>query len=218
MTSSSDKKPEVSIIIPTYNSQSTILETLDSVQNQTYTDYEVILVDDSSSDDTVATVAEHNLFKTGKLRLKVLSSNFGVAQARNEALKIAKGKYVAFVDADDTWYNNKLSIQIKQLTGSKFDFVFSNYDLMSDTGEIIGSRDMRSGKYDFTDFLSGNPAGMLTVVVNRKLLLQVGGFPDVHHEDYALWLTLTKMNVSGFLLENHLATYRVGKNQFHLIK
>lgn len=206
------KVPEVSIIIPTHNSQLTILETLDSVQNQTYEDFEVILVDDASTDNTVLAVKNHDLFRKNKLKLRVLSNNVGVAEARNVGLNLSKGKYVAFIDGDDVWYRNKLELQVTRLHEDDVNFVFSNYDLMNSQGEIIGKRENRPGQYALSDFLRGNPAGTLTVVVARNLLIQVGGFPNVHHEDYALWLTLVKRNIQGYLMKERLAAYRLGND------
>lgn len=112
----------VSVIIPTYNSINTINETLQSVRNQTYRNYEIVVVDDGSTDDTV------ELLRTFDDIILVTQTNQGVSAARNRGVKEAKGDLIAFLDSDDLWHPQKLEIQINQAEKLKeFGIIFTSY-------------------------------------------------------------------------------------------
>lgn len=118
----------VSVIIPVYNSEKFIKETIKTVQNQTYKNYELIVVNDCSTDNSKK-IIEEEIKKDNKIKLINLKENSGVAIARNTGIDNAKGKYIAFLDADDLWEKEKLEKQIEFMSKNEYEFTFTGYEL-----------------------------------------------------------------------------------------
>lgn len=198
-----------SVIITTYNSQNTIVKTLNSVISQTFKDFEIILVDDSSSDKTIE-YAEKCLKLSGKYyQIIKLKRNEGVANSRNIGIDKSHGLYIAFLDGDDLWVKEKLLLQYKFLVQNNYliDWVFSNYKVVDSQYRFLGSRIRESGIYDYSKILgNGNPVGMLTTVVKSNLLKN-NKFRNLHHEDYDLWIRLAKKGIVGYLMKEELGSY-----------
>ncbi|HHQ4611733.1 TPA: glycosyltransferase family 2 protein, partial [Aeromonas veronii] len=150
--------PLVSVVIPLYNAENYIEETLLSIADQTYSNYEVIVVDNASTDsslDIVNKVAK----KFNNMTVITCSSNSGgPAKPRNLGIQAANGKYVAFLDSDDVWYPDKLVKQVDLMNGSNFDFVGSRMTAVDDTGNILTS------KLSFLDDLLGAKVKHCTLV------------------------------------------------------
>ena len=178
-------KSLVSVVLPVRNSDLTIEKTLESIKNQTYTNIELIVVDDLSEDSTLSKVegaTKKVLFDVVILRN---AHNEGVAKSRNKALSVAKGKYIAFIDGDDIWLPNKIE---KHCVNSK---------------RVLPARE-----YHLSDFMGGNPAGLLTVMIRNN-----GGiaelFPSIAHEDYAAWIKMMKAGAKAELLDQVTAKYMI---------
>jgi glycosyltransferase involved in cell wall biosynthesis len=192
--------PEISVIIPCYNNHDYIQECLDSVLNQTFSDFEVILVDDGSTDGTTETV------KAYLPKLKLISQkNQGPAVARNVGLEEATGKYVAFQDADDLWYPEKLELQLKFLESNpRFDWVYADMSTFNDQQRLQASwfadRPTYQGKV-FEKLINNNFIPTITVMAKKEAVLSVGGFdPSLRScEDKDLWLRLARKNELGRL-------------------
>ena len=120
-------QPLVSIVTPMYNNANVIIETITSVINQTYSNWELLLIDDASSDETIAILKP---FKESDSRIKLFqhNQNKGAAEARNLGTKMATGNYIAFLDADDLWKENKLELQVSQLINNITDVSFGTYE------------------------------------------------------------------------------------------
>lgn len=159
----------VSIITPVYNAEKYIEETLKSVSNQTYSNWEHVLVDDCSSDHSVEIIEE--LAKTDQ-RIKVikLSENSGPAVARNKAIDIATGRYLAFLDADDIWFDFHLKDSLEFMNSSGYDFVFASYKRADENLNFIYSDFEVPAKVSYTDILKTNSISCLTAVVDIKNL------------------------------------------------
>jgi GT2 family glycosyltransferase len=189
--------PTVSVILPTFNRLKYLRAAVDSVLNQTFHDWELIIADDGSSEETKAYL--RTLERPPKLQVLWLAHSGNPGTVRNAALRVASGEYVAFLDSDDTWLPQKLEIQINGLRASRgCQWSYTALTRIDDAGNpIVGERIGRWIPYSgaiFNELLE--PVAVVptpTVVVARRLLDQVGGFDeDQHlHEDYDLWLRLS---------------------------
>src|SRR6187402_1198284 len=133
------KAPVVSVIVPAFNSEKFIAQTISSVQNQTFPDWELIVVDDHSSDKTTAIVAAFAQ-NDERIQLIQLPKNSGTGIARDTAVKKALGRYIAFVDADDLWKPEKLEKQLNFMKIRRLPFTFSFYDCMDESGKPLYTR------------------------------------------------------------------------------
>lgn len=204
------KMPKVSVIIPTYNRARFVGEAIDSVLAQTYKDYEIIVVDDGSTDNTQE-VLKHYGHKIRYFR----QENKGISAARNLALEKARGEYIAFLDDDDLWLPEKLEKQIDVLERNPdLAFVASETHVINGKGEIIDR--FKRGKGDVETFENLRQqyfVPMLTTVVRRKCLDSVGGFnPSLPIcQDHDLWLRLAKIYKFRYI-DVPLAKYRMHAN------
>lgn len=206
--------PFYSVIINTYNNEKTIKKTLTSVIEQTFKNYEILLIDDASKDDTLKVATQLLAKGNRKYLIRKNKKNCGIAFSRNRGVKLAKGKYIAFIDGDDLWNKNKLMVQYVTLKQSSFtfDWIFSNYDVIDANYKYLGSRKREKGVYDLKSIVkAGNPIGMLTVVIKSEVLKN-NRFRDIRHEDYDLWIRLSKRGYFGVLLEESLAKYMKHSN------
>lgn len=133
------ENPLVSIITPSFNSEKYIADTIKSIQDQTYTNWEVIIVDDCSADKTVSIISEIAQFDK-RIQLFQLEKNSGTGIARNYALSKAKGSYVAFLDSDDLWKQTKLEKQIDFMLKNHLPYTFSFYECINEKGESLNKR------------------------------------------------------------------------------
>ncbi|WP_245613689.1 glycosyltransferase family 2 protein [Alkalihalobacterium bogoriense] len=214
--------PSISVITPTYNSGRFIKETIDSVLNQTFENWEMIIVDDCSSDNTIDIINDY--IKTdGRIRLIQLSINSGPAVARNTAIKNAKGRYIAFLDSDDVWYPEKLERQLQFMENSKVAFSFSKYENINESGTKKGTVEDIPEKVTYKQLLKNNVIGCLTVMLDRDQIKDVEMINIRTRQDYVLWLSLTKRGFTAYGLQEVLAKYRnvqhsVSSNKFKMAK
>lgn len=212
--------PYFSVIINTHNNENTITKTLMSVVNQTFNDFEIIVVDDASSDSTVSIARKILNNYHGRNNIIELKKNKGISSARNVGISNSIGEYVAFLDGDDLWAEDKLTIQYDFLSRNFIDWIFGNYSVVDDNYKILGGRYRKEGVYDYNSIINnGNPIGMLTVVVKRNLLNETP-FRNIRHEDYDLWIRLAKKGIIGYLQPNILGKYMkhsnsVSSNKFY---
>ncbi|WP_420571286.1 glycosyltransferase family 2 protein [Kordia sp.] len=201
----------VSVITPTYNAQSFIAETIDSVRAQSYTNWEMIIVDDASSDKTVEILNQYAAIDD-RIKVHLLQTNSGAAIARNSAIKKASGSYIAFLDADDLWKPEKLTKQLAFMQEKNIAVSFSSYELMDEDGKSLGKMVKALPKVDFSKMLKSNYVGNLTGIYNAQQLGKVY-MPNIRkRQDWALWLTLIKKVGYAYSLEEPLAKYRVREN------
>ncbi|MDX7704046.1 glycosyltransferase family 2 protein [Aeromonas caviae] len=198
-------EPLVSIIMPTYNSASTISEAINSVILQRYTNWELIVTDDCSTDDTKDILI--NYVKNDS-RIKFLCNqvNSGAGFSRNRSIDAAKGKYIAFLDADDLWLENKLSNQISFMEKNGYLFSFSSYQKFSKDGD--GGVVVAPSSVTYQQLLYGNVIGCLTAVYNAEVLGKKKMPLIRKRQDMGLWLTLLKECDAAYSLPDVLAKYR----------
>lgn len=203
----------VSVIIPSYNGGKYLPETLDSVLKQTYTDYEIIIVDDGSSDDTKDVVERYRKKFPEKIKY-IYQKNAGPASARNNGIRNSSGEFIAFVDCDDVWVSEKLQVQVDYLRKHpQCGFVFSDVFALDKDGRI-GKTMMRfkhpeSGKI-FYSLLKENFVLTLTLVTRRKCIEKVNGFCEdlLSSEDHHCWLKMANF-YDGVYINLPLAFYRI---------
>ena len=199
----------VSIIIPTWNCARFICETIRSVQGQTYKNWEMIIADDCSTDNT-RDMIEPYLKEDSRIKYICNPKNSGAAITRNNALKVAQGRWVAFLDSDDLWHTEKLEKQVKFMVENGYHFSYTEYVEMDETGKetgvlISGPKHVtRRGMYNFCW------PGCLTVMYDREHvgLIQIADIKK--NNDYAMWLKVCH-KADCYLLEEPLAKYRRGR-------
>ena len=199
-----------SVIMPAYNCEKYIAEAIESVIKQTYKNWELIIVNDASTDDTEKIIKSYQE-KDKRIKLISLTENQGVANARNTALKNVTGRYIAFLDSDDYWEKEKLQEQITYMNNRKIAFSYHDYKLLN----TVNNKEKLIKvplKLNYNELLKGNTTGScLTVCIDRKIVDKIY-FPDEKHEDYICWLnTLKNYCIEGYGLNKTLGTYRIGK-------
>jgi teichuronic acid biosynthesis glycosyltransferase TuaG len=201
------REPLVSVVMPAYNANRTIASSIKSVQRQSYANWELLVVDDCSTDDTGLIVRDLATID-GRIRLISLAKNSGrPAYPRNVAIKEAAGEFISFLDADDEWQPIKLKKQVSFMARSKIAFSCSGYDVISFAGEEIGSFNPPM-VCSYNDLLANNSVGCLTVMYDVRILGKQY-FPICGHEDYALWLKILREGHSVHGLQEPLSRYRL---------
>ncbi|EIJ2221255.1 TPA: glycosyltransferase family 2 protein [Vibrio cholerae] len=213
-------KELVSVIMPAYNSSLTIKDSIKSVIVQSYKNIELIIVDDCSEDNTVEIIQS---FSTLDPRIKLIRNmiNLGVAKSRNKAIADARGEYVAFLDSDDIWCENKLKFHLKEMKKYKCNLSCSSYYTFSGIKENIISVRKVKENITYQDLLKSNQVGCSTVICDMRFLNQLE-FKSIGHEDYELWLNITKSGLSFLGVQEPLSYYRVSSdslssNKFKMI-
>lgn len=197
----------VSIVTPMHNAARYIAETINSVQVQTYNDWEMILVDDKSSDSTVQIVEAFCKCDT-RIKLVRLCENRGAANARNVAIGNASGRYIAFLDSDDLWHPNKLELQLQFMQANGYKFTYTAYDRFNDQGQSLGAVGVPF-KLQYDDLLKVCYIGCLTVMVDKNYFGTVVMPQISKRQDFATWLLLLKKVKFAYGMNACLASYRI---------
>lgn len=199
----------VTVITPTYNSERFIAETIHSVKEQTYTNWEMIIIDDCSTDRTVELVKKEQE-KDSRIKLIQLEQNRGAAVARNTGMENAKGKYIAFLDSDDYWLPNKLEEQISFMQENNYAFTFSSFAIMDQYGNLLGKTNRAVEKAEYRDILKRpGTIGCLTVVLDREKIADPF-MPNIKtRNDFATWLKILRNGHTAYGLDKVLAYYRL---------
>lgn len=204
----------VSIIMPAYNAEKFIAESIESVLAQTYPNFELIVIDDCSPDQTVE-IVQNYVSKDKRVKFFKKERNQGVAEARNTGLNHAKGDFVAFLDSDDKWVEDKLEKQLAVLKErNDIDVVYGSYYRFNSDGvrNVVKVPNLLDKKKLF----KGNPIGNLTAIYNFKKYPEIRQ-KKIGHEDYLFWLEIfnSSPDVKGIGIQEPIAYYRVaedGKN------
>lgn len=203
--------PFFSIITPSYNSSEFIADTINSVLAQSTNDWEMIIVDDCSNDDSIGII---NRYTKQDNRIKLIrhKKNCGVATARNAAIKEAKGRYIVFLDSDDLWHHEKLEKQIKFMLDKDVAFSFSGYEKIDENGisfEVVNVPE----RINYKQLLKTNVIGCLTAMYDVEKLGKVYMPVNTKREDFATWLAILKQVDYAYGMPDVLAQYRVYASQ-----
>ncbi|UII22667.1 glycosyltransferase family 2 protein [Fulvivirga ligni] len=211
-----------SIITASHNSAEHIREAINSVLQQEYQNWELLVTDDGSDDETVQIIKEYTK-DDSRIKIFEMLHNSGPAIARNNSISKAKGQLIAFLDSDDTWESDKLKMQYEFfLKHPECPLLFSSYNVMDSAGALLKRQEVPS-KVTYKELLKNCPIGCLTAVINTDVTGKVY-MPDLKkRQDYALWLKILKEHKFALSLDKPLANYRLGNatvssNKFKVIK
>ncbi len=200
----------VSIITPSYNSAAFIAETIESILSQTYTNWELLITDDCSTDNT-CTIIRDFIQKDNRIKLYKLEHNAGAGVARNKSIKEAKGRFLAFCDSDDCWYPNKLEKQLSFMIENEYAFTCTSYDCYNEENEKVGFVKCKK-RISYFSLLRDNSIGCLTSIYDTKKTGKVY-MPTIRkRQDWGLWLSLIKKTKNVYGLQESLAKYRIRNN------
>lgn len=201
------EKGLVSIIMPSYNTAPYIRETIQSVLDQTYQNWELIIIDDCSTDNTDEVVAS---IKDERIRYYHNEKNSGAAVSRNRALREAKGRWIAFLDSDDLWMPEKLEKQISFMEKNGYSFSYTNYEEIDVDGNSSGVKVTGPKKVAKTGMFNYCWIGCLTVMYDRNVVGMIQIEDIKKNNDYAMWLKACK-KTDCYLLDEYLGKYRKGR-------
>jgi len=198
----------VSVVIPAYNAEKYIEKTVRSVLKQTYTNFEVVIVDDCSTDGTFA-IIQALAKEDARIKCYQNEKNSGVSITRNHAIERAKGNYVALLDADDLWMETKLEKQVKLAQETNAQIVYCSYAFVDENDKEILRPFIVPLTTNYEATLGKSVISCSTAMIERQLFETYKFEPDVYHEDYVLWLKMLKDNVKAVGDKDVLANYRL---------
>ena len=203
---------KVSIIMPYYKKSSYIDETVNSILNQTFEKFEIIIIDDELSENSSKVLSRINQLDK---RVNILKNkkNLGAGQSRNNAIKLCNGEYIAFCDCDDKWKSNKLEVQLKIMQKLNLEFSHTSYEIIDKKNSKIGYREAQEN-LSFSQLQKSCDIGLSTVILKKDLFdNQNFRFGEIKtKEDYILWLSLAKKNIKLFGIKDCLASWRKSKD------
>lgn len=198
----------VSIITPLYNSERFISDCVESVLQQTYKNWEMIIVDDCSTDSSFI-LANKFAEKDSRIKVFQLNNNSGSGVARNKAIKESQGSVIAFLDSDDIWHSQKLSRHLKAMFQAKAAFSHTTYSYMSENGKKLKKKLKVSNDWvDYQALLKRTEISCLTAMYDVRVVGKVYMPAYRRKQDYALWLEILKRGHKSFPLNECLAWYR----------
>lgn len=206
-----EKKPLVSVIMPAYNAGRFLEAAIRSVLAQTLTDWELLVLDDGSSDDTLA-IARSLAAEDCRIRVLPNEQNMGVARTRNRGFDLCRGDYVALLDSDDLWLPNKLERQLERMAQTGADLCYCSYAIVDADGEKSRPDYLVPEQTDFDKLLRENVIGCSTVVLSRKVIESHRFETDFYHEDYVLWLKLLRAGFRASGCAEPLVHWRLIEN------
>lgn len=199
--------PLVTIITPAYNAEAFIKETIASVLAQSVSDWEMIVIDDGSSDNTKAIVTAYTQVDE-RIRLVINERNMGVAQTRNQGLDLFRGEYVAFLDSDDYWEPQMLEKMVARAKETQADIVYCSYSLVDEDGKKVCNDFIVPQQTTFKESIVRSVITCSTVLITADLARK-NRFPtDMYHEDIAMWFRILRDGGTAYGVTDVLAAYR----------
>lgn len=211
----------VSVVMPNYNGKDYIRQAISSVLSQTYSNWELLIVDDCSTDASADIVGE---FDDARIKLIRNQKNSGAAVSRNRAIELCSGKWIAFLDSDDTWEPDKLERHLTFMDEGEHAFSFTSYAVVNSDDELVAEFAPKRDFYDYKTILKHCYIGCSTVIYNQEMLGKVNMPTNApKREDFACWLHILKSGVNAACLHETLTTYRVharsvSSNKLKMIK
>ncbi len=206
-----ESSPLISVVTPVYNAALFLEESIQSVLNQTYPHWELILVDDCSTDASFE-IANAYSKKDSRIKSFQLPQNQGAGVSRNFGIKEASGNFIAFLDADDLWLPEKLQIQLNFMMNNNCNICYSSYQLMTEDGSLQPKLIEALPKLTFKKLLKSNYIGNLTGIYNATALGKIYAPVIRKRQDWALWLLALKIDNKALGMKETLAYYRIREN------
>ncbi|WP_448863835.1 glycosyltransferase family 2 protein [Dorea sp.] len=201
----------VSIIMATYNAEKTLAQAIESVLNQTFSNFELLVIDDCSTDRTVELIKAF-MIKDSRVRLLVNKENKGVSFTRKHGLDEAKGKWIAILDSDDEWLPEKLEKQIALQRRRNADLIFTGSAFMDSNGKRINWNLHVPEEITYRQLLKQNVISNSSALVRKELYERYYVMGDKMHEDFAIWLRILKEGRKAYGLDEPLLIYRISKS------
>lgn len=211
MSERKQKRPLVSVVMAAYNAQAYIRDSIASVQGQTISDWELLVIDDCSTDGTrelVRTLAEAD----GRIQLVCNETNQGTAATRNRGFELCRGEFVALLDSDDCWRPEKLEKQLALAEQTGAELIFTSYAIMDAQGRPCCRDYIVPGQTDVKRQLRENVIGCSTVLLRREMVEQFHFSRAYYHEDYVLWLEILRAGYRAVGVTDVLMDYRLHQN------
>jgi len=201
----------VSVIMPVYNCEKYVVDAINSVLKQTYSNLELIVIDDGSRDNTIKII--ENLSKQDS-RIKLIKNekNLGVSATRNKGITYAKGEWIAFLDSDDIWISTKLEKQLKYADEVGAEFIFTGVAYINENNEPYKGIFEVPCKVSYKNLLKQNVITCSSVLIKKYFFKTIKMKNDKMHEDYAVWLRILKTGVYAYGINEPLLIYRISKN------
>ena len=198
----------VSVIMPYFKKRNYVEKSIRSVINQTYKMFELIIIYDDEDKSDLNFIKEI-IGNNEKVKLIINENNIGAGNSRNQGIKLSNGEFIAFIDSDDYWNENKLARQVDYINKNNFDFVFCNYEkIINDKKKIILSKK----SLNYNDLLKSCDIGLSTVILKKNVINKIS-FPNLKtKEDYVFWLDLTKKNIIAHNQGDVLVSWNKVKN------
>lgn len=206
---SSPRLPQVSVVMPCFNSAQTLCQAVDSVIAQSFAGWELIVVDDGSTDECPDILSQ---YAASDERIRIFKNErpSGASGARNRGLKEVSGRYIAFLDSDDYWLPHKLETQINAMRQHAAGLACSAFDVIDGKGRLIGDVRPNPGPLTYRSMLRYNSVGCLTAMLDREFCGDIRFNPELtKNEDYQLWLSVLRRGAKGICLGEKLAVYRL---------
>ena len=202
--------PLVSIILPYYKKINYVANTLNSILNQTFQDFEIILIYDDEEFDDLFEI-EKGFKNNPKIKIIKNNKNLGAGISRNIGIKQSNGQIIAFIDADDLWLPNKLEKQIKFMQKNDFQFTFCDYEKKLSKNKVI-KVNCKKEVLKYKDLLKSNDIGLSTVCLKKEIISE-DLFPSLKtKEDFVAWLKITKKNINAYNLSENLVIWNKADN------
>lgn len=201
-------KPLVSIIMPCYNAERYVAQSIESVLVQSYDNWELLITDDSSTDKSVEIVSKY-CTKDDRINILVPDEHQGIARARNMSISRAKGRFMAFLDNDDLWKPEKLEKQINFMLEKEIGFSYTSYELIDQDGITKNKIIQTQGVVDYKKYLRNTIIGCGTVMIDRDIVGHFGMPINDTSDDMAAWLSILRRGFKAYPLDEVLLQYRV---------
>ena len=198
----------ISIIVPVYNASSTIAKTIQTVLEQSYTHFELIVVDDYSKDDSFQ-ILKALEGKDQRIIIYKNDQNLGVAQTRNYGISKARGEFVAFLDSDDEWLEDKLELQLRYMKEQQAEICYTAYEMISEQGDTLAYCNVPM-KVTYEELLKQNSILCSSVLLKKSILKDNPFSSKFFHEDFVLWLDLLKEGYKAIGIQRSLVRYKKG--------
>lgn len=198
----------VSVIMPCYNMENYVADSIASVQRQTYPHWELLIVDDASTDGTIETV-KTRAEQDEKIHFVVKTQHSGIADTRNQCIQMAKGRFLAFLDADDIWHPEKMETQLRFMLENKVGFTYTTYDWIDEEGNTLNKFINTIGNLDYKTYLRNTIIGCSTVMVDTDIVGKVVVPHFRTSEDTATWLDILKKGHLAYAIDKPLVSYRI---------
>lgn len=203
-------EPLVTVIMPVYNAERYMKQSIDSILAQTYQNWKLLMIDDGSTDSSVKIMHDY-CEKDSRIQMIPSTGNQGVASARNKGIIAAEGEYIAFLDSDDLWKPQKLEIQINYMQENNCGFVYSAYEVINEENEFQKVITPYWNAVNYKKLLNTNIIACCTAVIKSEYIKD-NLMPQLKHEDYAAWLNVLKNHqLTAECVPGILASYRLVK-------